>query len=429
MAASDAREGMMTRHRAEIWEQLHFLFQGYNDMQVRAAVYFKGRLDIERLDRAVRYTMEQLPLLKSRYVEDPSKPYWEETGLPYPDMVTVVQSNCTDEEAANFLTGRINRDEGPQLKLEVVRGLSNDTLCLVMSRMVCDEGGLKEYLYYLGSVYSALRYPGSRLPEPTVRERGMRQVIRRLRPMERVRVHLSGYASEKRESLTRIPFSGRAGIPFLVTQALPVGALGRLRSYAREHDVTIYEVVLAAYYRAVYMMFPGRRILPFSITCLADLRGYLPWGEDRAICGLSAPVLSHIGRNIGKNLDETVEKVRVDTAKKRSLASVVRTQAGLEWLFRFHPYPKIKDRLNRKFVRPVYTYNYIGAINSARLDFDELPVLDACVTGSLRRAPYFQLNVTIFEESVTLSAAMFGNREDQAMVRYFLALICRELPQ
>lgn len=429
MAAIDARVGPTARHRAEIWEQLHFLFQGYSDMQVRAAVYFKGRLDIERLNRAVRYTMEELPLLRSRYVDDPAKPYWEETGHPYTDPVTVVQSNCTDEEAANFLTGHIDRAEGPQLKLEVVRGLSNDTLGLVINRMVCDEGGLKEYLYYLGSVYTALRYPGSRLPEPAVRERGMRQVLRRLRPMERIRIHLSGHAAEKRESLTKIPFSGRAGVPFLVTKALPAGALGKLTSYSREHGVTIYEVVLAAYYRAVYMMFPGRKILPFSITCLADLRGYLPWGEDRAICGLTAPVISHIGRNVGKNLGETVEKVRADTARKRSLLSVVRTQAGLEWLFRFHSYPKIKDRLNRKFVRPVYTFNYIGAVNSSRLDFDEMPVLDVCVTGSLHRAPYFQLNATIFEDSVTLSAAMYGNREDRAMVRYFLALICRELPQ
>ena len=68
------------RFPAEIWDQLQYFFQEYNDHQLHCAIYFKGHLDWEALKKAVISSMDIVPLLKSRFVLNHCQPYWQSLG-------------------------------------------------------------------------------------------------------------------------------------------------------------------------------------------------------------------------------------------------------------------------------------------------------------------------------------------------------------
>ena len=48
----------MRRFPAQLWDQMQFFFQEYNDHQLHAVIYFRGLIDRERIRKAVLLSME-----------------------------------------------------------------------------------------------------------------------------------------------------------------------------------------------------------------------------------------------------------------------------------------------------------------------------------------------------------------------------------
>jgi NRPS condensation-like uncharacterized protein len=57
------------RYPAEIFDQMQFFFQEYNDHQLHCAMIFENQLDEECLKKAVALSAQMIPILRSRYVE------------------------------------------------------------------------------------------------------------------------------------------------------------------------------------------------------------------------------------------------------------------------------------------------------------------------------------------------------------------------
>jgi NRPS condensation-like uncharacterized protein len=374
--------------------------------------------------------MDLVPILRSRYVERAWHPFWESTAVGHDDVVTFVAGNCLKEEIDRFLTGRTDECQGPQLLVRIVSSQAQDALCIVMNHMICDGAGFKEYLYLLNSLYTNLRRdPDYRPEEAPGGSRSINQVYRQLRLQDRLRLLFTRKHVARHDSGLAFPLSSTGDTsPFIATHKLPRSRFRVLREYGNKYGVTINDIVLAAYLRVLsrVMEIPSGKTL--IMPCAIDLRRFLSGGRAEAICNLTSTIICDIGEEIGDSFADTVIRVKQDMDVKKGYFYGLNGLIFLSILSKLVPYAKAKPFFKEKFINPVLFMTNIGVIDKSRLAFDNLSVLDAFVTGSIKYPPYFQLALTTFDEAITFSINLYGSTEDREKIDRFFRILDDELP-
>jgi len=417
------------RYPAEMFDQMQFFFQDYNNHQLHGAILFTGRLDRKCLKKAVSLSMDLVPILRSRYVESTWHPFWESIGTDHDDdVVTCVDTNCIEEEIDRFLTGKTDEFRGPQLLVRIAGSPERDALCVVMNHMVCDGVGFKEYLYLLSSLYTNLRrdldYRPSDAPGGS---RSINQIYKHLRLIDRLKLLFMRKHISSHDIGLVFPLSGTGETPFIVTHKLSRSRFQALKEYRRRYGATINDIVVAAYIRALYRVLGAPSDKPFTMPCAMDLRRFLAGGKAEAICNLTGTVICDIGEEIGDGFADTVIKVKQNMDKKKSDFSGLHGLAMLGILNKLIPYAKAKALFKDKFINPMIYVTNIGVIDNSRLVFDDLTVLDAFITGSIKYPPYFQLALTSFDEEITFSINLYGTASDREQAEKFLRILDEEL--
>lgn len=418
------------RYQAELWDQMQFFFKEYNDHQIHGVIYFEDQLDRECLKKAVLLSMDRVPILKSRYVEGKMRPHWERIDAWNDEVATFEDSDDIEIEIMRFLVNKTNEFQGPQLMIKVVRGSTRDTLCIVMNHMVCDGGGFKEYLYLLSSIYTNLKMDPDYLPGyETNRSRSLRQVYRRIHLADRLKILFTPNHMAKHSSGLHFPLSGATDIsPFILTHKLSSNRFQVLKEYGRKFNVTINDILLAAYLRALYrvMDIPSGKSL--ALPCMIDLRRFLRDGKAVGICNLTSSIICDIGPDIGGSFAETVMKVKYDMDQKKRNFPGLNGLDLLRIIFKLLPYSKVKKLVRQKFINPFIAMSNIGIIDKTRLLFDHLPVRDAFITGSIKYPPYFQLALTGFNDSISFTISQYGSAKDRERIGNFFKVLDEELP-
>jgi NRPS condensation-like uncharacterized protein len=417
------------RFRAEMWDQMQLFFKEYNDHQLHAVIYFKGLLDRQSIQRAVLLSVDLVPLLGCRFVINKFRPYWEKVRR-YGDAEILSFVDCPDpeEEIRGFITGMTNELTGPQLMVRVVRSSDKDILCIVMNHMICDAAGFKEYLYLLGALYTEARKGTGGVPEYHNGSRSPKQIYRKFTFSDRLKISLLPNDPLKNKNNICFPLQAKGTrSPFILTHKISQDRFRLLKAYAAEHAATMNDIVLAAYYRALYKVVDLKQDESLTIPCMVDLRRYLPNGKADGICNLSSMIMCNIGAGIGKSLEETLARVTKEMDAQKKGYAGLHGLSTLNVIFRFLPFSMVRELIRRKFVNPLIAISNLGIIDSGRLIFGTTPVEDAFVTGSIKYPPYFQLALSSFNETITFSISLYGSESDRALTHKFLGMLDKEL--
>lgn len=424
------KRNRLPRHRAELWDQMQFFFQKYNDHQLHCAIFFEDQLDVACMEKAVLLTTDMIPVLKSRFVEARMRPYWESIHTENDEVVTFVDSCCLEEEVNSFLTGKTEEFKGPQLKARIIRSLSKDTLCIVMNHMICDGAGFKEYLYLLSSLYTGFRRDPDYMPQyETKGDRSLGQVFKQIHLADKLKLLLIPNHMAKHNSGFFFPLSGEADLsPSILTYKLTSSRFHIIREYGKKHHATINDIVLAAYLRALCKVLDIKSTESIAIPCMIDLRRFLPDRKAGAVCNLTSTIICDIGPELGDSFDETLMKVKCDMDKKKSNLPGLNGLFTLDAAFKLLPYSRVRKVMEKIFVNPSIAMTNIGAIDKNKLSFDNLRIEDAFITGSIKYPPYFQLALTSFNDSITFSINLYGSESDKQKIKSFFTLLDHELP-
>ncbi len=140
---------------AEIFDQVQLLFDrtGFNDHQLHCVLKFESGLDTEVLRKAVISSIEAIPILGTRYVDQGRRPRWE--SLDRARLGDAFTLAGTEAEFDEFVTSRFAENTGPQVKVCLL-GAGHSAVALTMNHMVSDAAGFKKYLYFLCEIYTGL---------------------------------------------------------------------------------------------------------------------------------------------------------------------------------------------------------------------------------------------------------------------------------
>ena len=423
----------MSKRKAQIWDQIEYFGEDYNNYQMYAVLEIDGRLDKALLKRAGILCFDIFPVLRSKYVEGPFRAYWQEFDHNSTPEFFYFIENPVEAEAETIPAGlSTDAHKGPQVLIRLARYMSNDRLCIVMNHMICDAAGFKQYLYTLADVYSRLCVDPGYIPG--YQFDGSRSGMEVYRGFIR---NAKGFAAKAaalfqfqhyRNFRNEISFPGEGeDNPFIASLALSSERFRELKAYCRDMGVTINDVFLSAFYRAVAQQFPGsadRLTIPFMI----DLRRLLPNGSPGALSNLTSTIRLRLGADIGESADDTVAIVHHEVCRQIENMDVMNGYLHLMLFFCFLPYPAFRWVIDKFFRSFPIAFSNLGIIEDNWLHFGETVLKDCFMTGSIKKKPCFWYAMSSFNGRITMTINLDGTEADRSFIEGFLKTVEQQLP-
>ncbi len=255
-----------------------------SDTHLHVRVDVPGRLDAERLLAAIAALSRSVPALAARFRRGWWRAYWVPDPDPRWDLqeyhdVSSVQAE--EIEACLYALPFVACGELP-LRLRLLHMDGHDRLLLRVNHLLGDGGGTKNLCYLLARTYRELGTnpawspPPQRVPQPLLR------MLRSMR-LSRLPALILGALDEIIANRPMRPFlvpmdGNGSGTNRLASLHLPPSRVDRLRAKWRGQGVTLNDLALSAFSRAVVRAFPqvNATCSHASFVVTADLRQYRP---------------------------------------------------------------------------------------------------------------------------------------------------------
>jgi len=388
-----------------------------HDPLIRCEIDLGSHIDVSLLRDAVGVSTAAAPLIL--YVFDEKTGRWIDSGCDATDVVCAIDDGNDESLTCSELLRPLDHHMGPRLHISVVHGDEADTLCIVVDHMLCDGAGLKQYLYLLAKIYTALGEGSDGLD--LVREyplrRDLGQVSQNLGARDRLHAVLAKGAGAGDNPTPELLSGNGDAEARLVRATIDASSLRAAANVARSAGATVNDLLLAAYARALYKRTGCEDVI---LPCPVDLRRFGHPGQSFGICNLTSSYFCHLtirdGESFGEVLADVAGQMR---EQKKSLGC-------LKGPLLFHA---IAHVLPRKALRqiffalagiPVVSYTNLGIIDEGRLTFGSLETRGAFIAAATKRPPSFQLSVSTFRGTCTLTSCLYVDENDLAVARGIL---------
>ncbi len=412
--------------------------------QIHLVIEFNDRLDLDRINRALRLVLDAEPILGCRFVPRFISPYWLHllpSDLDAFELLRVSTGNASDNNKTveRFLAEPSDVEAGPLVKALVVNQDAGDKLILKVHHMAADAGGVKDLGSLLAEIYRRIENEPGFIPEINLGSRSSRQVYRRLLPRHAFGI-LRSYLREAKagmwpmKSLVFTSGVEQTSGPHFVTKHFSSDRVKALNSYGARREATINDLLVTAVLRALarHLEWDGKRTL--RLACTADQRRYLPGGRAEAICNLSCFLIVSLGNSLGRDFDQTL------TAVKRQIDFLKSDYIGLGFNFASYlqniPIPFVLMRFLfanwmtflMKGEIAATGFTNMGAIEARALDFDAPDVTAAYLLVPPSIPSFWAAGLSGWKDTLTLSAGIFEPAFSRTDMESLFDLVDRELP-
>lgn len=410
---------------------------GMGNFQIQVIMKFDSRLDFDKLSRAVRLSVDAEPVLGCRFiVHDP--PYFKRLeNIDETMFCSLEETDNVDEAIHRFLESHLDMDHDPMVKVKLIRSVEYDTLGIKINHSCSDGSGVKDYIHLLSHIYSCIDSEnGVYEPKPSIRSRKDHEKAFNTLGIKHPELDPSIVESPK----TVWPFPWKSGgqkdiTPFVICQ-LPYGQLDVLSKYAKERGATINDLILTAYYRAMFKMTQPPYGIPMDMGLTVDLRRYLPDNKAEAIRNFSGGIILSIARLMGEPFEGTLSRVKSFMSFKKDQNPGYQSTTGAERAekFNFRYFLAFSKFMSRYSEMSSQNCHYcspglsnVGIISKSLLKFGENVVTEAYFIPPVVRAPGLMLVASSYNGIMTLATGYYKGSVNRNHLEKLLNKIKDEL--
>jgi NRPS condensation-like uncharacterized protein len=327
--------------------------------------------------------------------------------VPELELCRLVVTDDPRRDVHAFMTDSIDPRRDPLVQIGVFRGTA-DTVCIKVSHVAMDGGGLKKLVERLTTLYRALAVDASAvLPPDLALDRGQGQVLRPFSLRERLRAFFTQPFHEKRWSF---PF--RRGEPAEVAfseRTLRLG-LGLLRARTRSLGATITDALITGFVRSVFETTETPRGVPLPFSVAVDLRRYHDDPDSLGLCNLSSLAWIEVVHRRGAGFRDTLAEVHEAFAATMAdmpgvgLAMVMEIASLLGYAV-FIAGNRMRIGLARREGREFPSLSNIGVMDPKVMDFGHLRMTRARFWGPVLYPPTFYFVAGSFEDELYFTAS------------------------
>ncbi|WP_058303305.1 condensation domain-containing protein [Gorillibacterium timonense] len=400
--------------------------------QIQLILEFEDRLNIPRMRKAVRLSIDAEPILGCTFVENEQLPFWERLEhLDARNCFRWEEVQDRDEALTITLTQPFDSEE-QQLQVKLIRSNNADTLCIKLNHACCDGGGAKEYLQLLLKIYNHLGEDETYRPESNVA--GQRDAARLFQTLG-IKDPLLAFNPQLAalKPTWSFPYKEVEAKSFhFSTLRLDKSQTGTLHSYAKVNGATLNDLILTAFYRALFVIVQPEEAEPMEICVTYDLRNYLPDKKADAICNLSSVVNHRIAKREGESPLATLKRVSLVMNEIKNNKPGIHSAATLEMLMGIgfkHAVASIKAAWEEAVKSRMSTINLsnMGIVAKYPLNFGGLIAKQAYLVTPVFRSPSFMLGVSSYDQRLTFTVGYCEPEMARSDVDAFFSILQKEL--
>lgn len=406
---------------------------GAANFQVQAALKMDGRLDPEKLAKAVRLSLDAEPVFGCKLIEH-EPPYWKRfNDIDKVEFLSFEKTHNMDEAVHRFLESPFSMDNDPMVKLKLISSDSYDTLCLKINHTCCDGTGAKEYIQLLSDIYTTIdQENGVYVPKPTMRTRKDQD-----RLFSALGIKDPETAWNPNVDIPKMMWAfpwqqGQADVARVAVCRLPEGYVDVMSRYGKARGASVNDIILAAFYRTMFEISQPECGIPMHISMTVDLRRYLPDQKTEAIRNFSGGVDSSLARVANEPFEGTLARILPVTDQIKNSRPGLQSAVGLERVEKANFYDTLAYYGNSE-ASLTYTDEFapvlsnLSYLNKSLFRFGRNVVTDAYIIPPAVSAPGLLLCVGTYNGVMTLSVNYYESQASRESMEGFLNLLKEEI--
>lgn len=396
---------------------------GKGNFHCQAILKFNGKLNFERLSKAVRLSVEKEPVLGCRFIEG-NPPYWKRLeNIEQVKFCSFEQMNSSREAIQKFIESPLDMDADPKIKVKLMRSNTYDILGVKANHACLDGTGIKEYILLLANIYSDLSNSDEVfIAVPSTRGRtDQDRLFEALSITNPDDLWIPG--SDITIPTWAFPWQqGTSNIFRIITDRLLPEHLDRMSSYAKAKGATINDIILTAYYRAMLKMGQPVYGVPMGIAVTVDLRRYLRNHKTEAIRNFSGSVNAWLSMVENESFSHTLTRVTYMMNEIKNGYPGLQSAIGLERLEKISfrdtlAYYHATTNAGKKPEQPAVFYgnrcvpslSNLGIISKTLIKFDDITAVDYYIIPPVVSPPGVLLEVGTYNRVMTMALGFIEN--------------------
>lgn len=385
-----------------------------------------GKIDYALLKKSVYLSFYAEPVLGCRFMEKNQLPLWKTIDdIDKFEVCKLIITDNVQRAVDNFLAEIIFSPEVPQVKTCLIRGKHADTICIKINHSACDGSGAKYYLNLLTKIYTELKKDEDYIPEQRIYDRSTKRLYEALEIDNKERffqpevVNLTSTWSFPAENI-----SDQSDVFVYDNRRLAGGELRNLYYYSRKYNVTINNIILAAYFISL-LEFIDTDDKFKEIQFMVDLRRYLPEVSRDMINNFSAIVNVNLPVNTNKGflemLKNTNSAMKDLMSRKPDIHGAIGSDLMMEEGFNI-----VKNFINedwnsiKKTGKCTPMISNLGILSSKLLYFGNIAIDDIYLITPAFHSPAFMLGIGTYNDCLTLSASYYKGGISEEKVKLLL---------
>ena len=409
--------------QAQPFDCMQYFYGAVQEPRIRCLIRVQGSISETVLKRAAGLSVGAVPLIGC--VFDEKHHCWRKRGFTGEDIVHVAEcADESDDAAFRFLLTGIDHTREPQVKITLLRGKTSDALCIVINHMVCDGAGFKEYLYLLGKLYTHCEKGEDPVPPLPFGRRDLGQLLQNLSFAEKLRIFFSKSHFSKPDPAMVMPAREDSSTPVIAAASVEKEPFDKICRYAKDNRVSINDILLTAYLRALRRVTGCKRI---TVPCPVDLRKYKKAEQRCGICNLTGNYICSAEISPEEAFDVTLRKVSSQMQAQKTDNACLKGPMLFDLMFHTLPIRALRNLFYRISPVPVTSYTNLGILDDGKLRFGNRVVENAVISTAVKKSPYFQLSMSTFRGRCTLTSSFYGSDADRKQIGGFLNRIVEEI--
>ncbi|WP_010245543.1 condensation domain-containing protein [Acetivibrio cellulolyticus] len=412
---------------------------GMGNFHSQAILNLDGRLDFDKLSKAVRLSVDAEPVLGCRFIKG-NPPYWKRMeNIDDVEFCSFEEVSDVNEAVKRFLDSRLDMDDDPKIKIKLIRSESYDVLGFKANHACCDGSSFKDYIQLLSDIYSEIdRSDGAYIPKPANRGRSDQDLLFNNLGIK-VPNDLWIPGSDVFRPTWAFPWKqGTSSNTRVVTCKIPPDQLDRISIYAKSKGATYNDLILTAYYRAMLRMGQPVYGVPMGINVTIDLRRYLPNKKTEAIRNFSGSVNASLSMVKDETFSDTLSRVVYMMNEIKSGCPGLQSAIGLERLEKISfkevlAYYQASSKTDKDMPNVFYgnrcipTLSNLGILSKSLIKFGNIAATDYFIVPPVVSAPGLLLAVNTYNNVMTMAMGFFENTVLSSDVERLLNNIRHEL--
>lgn len=418
--------------KAEIWDKMQYLFRDFYDRMVHCVQFYDAPIDVDAMKNVLIWTTEKTPILHSAFRVNVVEPYWTVEDYTIDDIVTVnLECEDLDKATDEFVCRSIPVDNNVQYQFGIFSDGKRWAIAMIVNHMCMDGGDFKYFMRKLAENYNK-QISGERGFSIKTGSRALDEVYSNLTEEEKevakgLYKNISAVKDEHYFPLTPASKDDRT---MICKRKVDEALFDNFKAIGKKLDVTVNDLMLAFYIRALYDigMFDEHERL--SIPCMVDLRRHIEAG------GAGTGLTNHTGFMVvsvdekGETINDTLIGVLRSVRKsKEDKYMGLYSLPLLKLAYAVFPYAISETAIKIGYMNPLIGMSNIGLLSDTLLKLGDANLVDGFMTGAVKYKPYMQLALTTVKGVMTMTIAIRGNDEDKKTVERFFDMIVANMQE